>query len=165
MGYEFVSDTSPEEICICVLDQHQKHKPYGAWGDLYIVNHQPTEYKEILNFGKEVLYKTGYIARITPDGELELQENSGRTVMIESYFGRRYVDLKKMEELICQCKGVTSASAYTYFNNDLSIYIGIDAYGVTEKDAKRLKRYLFGKILFNWLPNKIVCYSQNDETK
>lgn len=166
MGYEFVSDTSPEEICICVLDQHQKHKPYGAWGDLYIVNHQPTEYKEILNLGKEeVLYKTGYIARITPDGELELQENSGRTVMIESYFGRRYVDLKKMEELICQCKGVTSASAYTYFNDDLSIYIGIDAYGVTEKDAKRLKRYLFGKIPFNWLPNRIVCYSQNEETK
>ena len=144
------------------MDKNQKYKPYGAWGDLYIANRPPKEYEEeIVNpYEEGFLYKTGYIARITTDGAVELQEDAGRTVMLESYMGRRYVDLKKLETLICECKGVTSALAYTYISEDLlSMYIGMDVHGVTEKDEKRLKSYLLGKVPLNWMPKTIRCLS------
>lgn len=160
LGYELLSGEPSEEAIVCILDNNQKYKPYGAWGDLYIANRSPKEYKEkIVNpYEEGFLYKIGHTARITIDGKVELQEIAGRTVMLESYMGRRYVDLKKLETLICECKGVTSALAYTYISEDLlSMYIGIDVHGVTEKDKKRLKNYLIGKVPLNWMPKTIRC--------
>ena len=65
-----------EQIKVYVFDENCKKKPFGAWGELYVMDHKPeTCLDEITNpYGPGKLYDTGRIARILPDGSLDFLE-------------------------------------------------------------------------------------------
>ena len=103
------------------------------------------------------LYKTGHVARITLDGNVEFLEKAGRTVMLETLMGRVYVDLKKVEDVLCECDGVTAAHAYTYYGGDNIMMVGADVKGVAKEDAEKIMAFAAEKLEKAWVPTKIVC--------
>ena len=143
-----------------VFDGTYLKKPFGGWGDLYIQDYPTKDYVDtIANPSSEegTLYKTGHVARITLDGNVEFLEKAGRTVMLETLMGRVYVDLKKVEDVLCECDGVTAAHAYTYYGGDNIMMVGADVEGVTSADAERIMAYAADKLDKAWVPTKIVC--------
>ena len=51
-------------------------------------------------YGEGTLYQAGRVARILPDGSIDLLENGGRTVMQESVTGRNFLDLERLERML-----------------------------------------------------------------
>ncbi len=161
-GFELIPDVAPDtKVKAYVLDKHYLKKPFGGWGDLYILDYPTKDYVEqIENLTGTVngmFYETGYKARITPAGNVEFLEDTGRTVMLETLMGREYVDLNLVEKVICECEGVTSAEAYTYYGGDNVILVGVDVTGVTQEDEERIKTYAADKLKPVWVPTKVVC--------
>ncbi|MBQ5918449.1 MAG: hypothetical protein IIW92_07810, partial [Lachnospiraceae bacterium] len=153
------------KVKVYVLDDSYQKKPYGGWGDLYIMDYETEGYVDQVEnpYGGGTLYQTGYVARITPDGEVEFLESAGRTVMIEGIKGRDFVDLHKVEEVLCQCEGVTEAYAYVYYDKDNGMHVGVDVTGdtgdtgVTEADVENIKAYAREQLSPVWVPERIVC--------
>ena len=150
------------KVKVYVLDDSYQKKPYGGWGDLYIMDYETEGYVDQVEnpYGGGTLYQTGYVARITPDGEVEFLESAGRTVMIEGIKGRDFVDLHKVEEVLCECEGVTEARAYVYYDKDNGMHVGVDVTGdtgVTEADVENIKAYAREQLSPVWVPERIVC--------
>ncbi len=161
-GFELLSGVPADmKVKAYVLDDTYLKKPFGAWGNLYIQNYPTRDYVDKIDnpSGNEegVLYQTGHVARITPDGEVEFLENTGRTVMLETLMGRVYVDLCKVENVLCGCEGVTSAKAYTYYGGDNVILVGADVTGIEEKDIERVLAYAAEQLDKVSIPSKLVC--------
>jgi hypothetical protein len=143
-----------------VFDDTYLKKPFGGWGDLYIQDYPTKDYVDtIANPSSEegTLYKTGHVARITLDGNVEFLEKAGRTVMLETLMGRVYVDLKKVEDVLRECDGVTEAHAYTYYGGDNIMMVGADVKGVEPSEADRVMAFAAEKLPKAWAPTKIVC--------
>ncbi|MBO5303974.1 MAG: AMP-binding protein [Lachnospiraceae bacterium] len=162
-GYALIPDVSSDTKCKpYVLDSSCLKKPFGGWGDLYIMDYPTKEYVDQMEnpYGEGTLYQTGLTARITPAGEVEFLENVGRTVMIEGLKGRHFIDLYQVERALCMYEGITGAKAYTYYGADNSIHVGAD---ITIADGKNkempedetLKAYLADKLHPVWIPEKI----------
>lgn len=118
-GYTLVPDVDEDQkIRVYVLDDDLNKKPYGAWGQFYIMNYQPVNYVDVgpYPFGSGVVYQTGVIARILPDGSIDFMENTGRTVLTDGAHGRRYFDLKKAEEVLKAHSGISQASCYMIYD-------------------------------------------------
>ena len=118
-GYTLVPDVDDDQkIRVYVLDDDLNKKPYGAWGQFYIMNYQPVNYVDVgpYPFGPGVVYQTGVIARILPDGSIDFMENTGRTVLTDGAHGRRYFDLKKAEEVLKAHSGISQASCYMIYD-------------------------------------------------
>ena len=160
-GFELIPNVSADtKVKAYVFDDTYLKKPFGGWGELYIQDYPTKDYVEtIANPSSEegTLYKTGHIARITAAGNVEFLDKAGRTVMLETLMGRVYVDLNKVEEILCQCDGVTEAHAYTYYGGDNIVMVGADVSGVTQDDAERIMAYAAEKLEKAWVPTKIVC--------
>lgn len=64
-------------------------------GELYVVGHPTVGYLEKVQYpyAEEGVYRTGKIARILPNGDIDMLHNGGRIVMSESIYGRRFYDL------------------------------------------------------------------------
>ena len=150
---------SATKVKAYVLDDSYQKKPYGGWGDLYIMDYETEGFVDQVEnpYGGGTLYQTGFMARITPDGEVEFLESAGRTVMIEGIKGRDFIDLHKVEEVLCQCEGVTEARAYVYYDKDNGMHVGVDVTGVTESDVESIKAYAGEKLSPVWVPERIVC--------
>ena len=161
-GFELLPNLSPDtKVKAYVLDDAYVKKPFGAWGNLYIQNYPTKDYVDRIDkpSGNEegVLYQTGHMARITPSGNVEFLEKVGRTVLLETLMGREYIDLTKVEAVLCQCEGVTSAKAYTYYGGDNVILVGADVTGVEEKDVERILAYAAEHLEKVSVPSKLVC--------
>lgn len=121
-GYELVKEKRAKQCKVYILDEGYHKKPYGAWGRLYIMDYKPDSYtKELENpYGDGVLYETELIARILPDKTLDFLENNGRTVVTDGIHGLRQFYLKRVEEALLACEGVTMAKAYLYYDTEIN---------------------------------------------
>ena len=120
-GKEIIyTEDKEKQVKAYILDENHRKKPFGAWGPLYIMDEKPdVSIKNIQNpYGAGLLYGTGLIARILPDGTVDFLENSGRTVLTDGIAGRRYYDLKKAEDTLCAYEGVKDASCYLCYDKD-----------------------------------------------
>lgn len=81
------------------------------------MNYQPVNYVDVgpYPFGPDVVYQTGVIARILPDGSIDFIENTGRTVLTDGAHGRRYFDPKKAEEVLKARSEISQASCYMIY--------------------------------------------------
>lgn len=70
-------------------------------------------------FGPGVVYQTGVIARILPDGSIDFMENTGRTVLTDGAHGRRYFDLKKAEEVLKAREEISQADCYMIYDSEV----------------------------------------------
>lgn len=157
-GYELVKGVAADtKIKAYVLDGSCQKKPFGGWGDLYIMDYPTENYVDQMEnpYGDGVLYQTGYTARITPDGDVEFLGKTGRTVMIEGLKGRDFIDLYEIETVISELDEVDMVQAYTYYGADNAIHIGADVESNAKIDADKIKSYMEGKIKADWIPDKI----------
>ena len=158
-GYELITGVSKDtKVKAYVLDDSCLKKPFGGWGDLYIMDYPTKGYVDQIEnpYGEGILYQTGRIARITPAGKVEFIEEAGRSVMIETVKGRMFVDLNKVEQTLCEYEGVVSANAYTYYDDDNGIHVGADIIGVCEDRIDDIKNTVKEKLESGWAPEKIV---------
>ena len=120
-GTTFLKDTEPtQSVSAYVLDERFNKKPFGAWGKLYIMDKEPVQYEEIVRHPEKrghLLYDTGIIARILPDGRIDFLENSGRTVLTDGAHGRRYYDLGALERTLAPIQKVKAVQAYMVYDN------------------------------------------------
>ena len=161
-----IPNVSPDtRVKAYVFDIRFQKKPFGGWGDLYIMDYPTKDYvdKVASPYEDGMMYQTGRIARITQDGRLEFLEDAGRTVMLETLHGRTYVDLLQVEKVLCACEGVTKAQAYTYYGGDNVLLVGADVAGVEEKDFERIKAYAAERLYPAWVPTRLVCSVYRDE--
>ena len=81
-----------EPVKVYVFDENCRKKPFGAWGELYVMDCKPEQVlDEITNpYGPGKLYDSGRTARILPDGSLDFLEQGGRTIMQEGLTGRQF---------------------------------------------------------------------------
>ena len=144
-GYELIPGVAPEtKVKAYVLDNSCQKKPFGGWGDLYIMDYPTVNMVDQMEnpYGDGTLYQTGLTARITPAGAVELLESTGRKVMLENLRGRTFPDLHEIETVLCGYEGVNKAEAYTcYSDTDNSIHIGADLYGVKEEQIEDIRAY------------------------
>lgn len=143
-GYDLIPDISPEiRVKVYVFDTRFQKKPFGGWGDLYIMDYPTKDYvdKVASPYEEGMLYQTGRTARITYDGKVEFLEDAGRKVMLETLRGRTYVDLIQVEKILCEYEGVTKAQAYTYYGGDNVLLVGADIAGVEEDEFECVKAY------------------------
>ena len=163
-GYDLIPDVSPDtRVKVYVFDVRFQKKPFGGWGDLYIMDYPTKDYvdKVASPYEDGVLYQTGRTARITHDGRVEFLEDAGRMVMLETLRGRVYVDLLQVERVLCECEGVTEAQAYTYYGGDNVLLVGADVAGKDEQDFDRIKAYAAERLQPSWVPAKLVPVSVN----
>ncbi|MCH5268634.1 MAG: AMP-binding protein [Lachnospiraceae bacterium] len=148
-GFEMISGVAEGEIVKpYILDESYYKKPFGAWGELYIMNHEPDEYVETVenSYSPGLLYHTKHIARILPDGSIDFMENSGRIVMTEGARGRFYYDLKALEKTLSEYEGVTHAEAYIRYDksvHEMSLYADVSS--EEELDLEAVKAYVESK--------------------
>ena len=165
-GYDLIPNVSPDtRVKAYVFDIRFQKKPFGGWGDLYIMDYPTKDYvdKVASPYEDGMMYQTGRVARITQDGRLEFLEDAGRTVMLETLRGRTYVDLLQVEKVLCACEGVTKVQAYTYYGGDNVLLVGADVAGVEEKDFERIKAYAAERLYPAWVPTRLVCSVYRDE--
>lgn len=158
-GFELISNIVPDtKIKAYVLDSSCQKKPFGGWGDLYIMDYPTKDFVDQMEnpYGDGTLYQTGLTAKITPSGNVEILGEGGRTVMIEGLKGRDFIDLYQIEKALCEYEGITSALAYTYYGADNEMHVGADVTGVTEDETDKIKEFLADKIKQTWIPTKIV---------
>ena len=153
-------DISPEtKVKVYVFDNRFQKKPFGGWGDLYIMDYPTKDYvdKVASPYEEGMLYQTGRTARINYDGKIEFLEDAGRTVMLETLRGREYVDLLQVEKVLCECEGVTEAQAYTYYGGDNVLLVGADIVGIEETELDRVRAFAAEHLKQAWVPVNIVC--------
>ncbi len=127
-----------------MLDDNCRKKPFGGWGNLYIMDHAAAGYVDSITnpYGPGILYQTGRTARILPDGSIDMLEQGGRTVMAEGLTGRHFLDLYKLESCLVQYPGVTRAEAYIRYAEGNKLVLTADIYGDGEQDRERVNAYL-----------------------
>lgn len=161
-GFELIPNVdSQTKVKAYVLDKHYLKKPFGGWGELYIMDYPTKDYVDRVENPTDsmdgMFYQTGYKARITPGGDVEFLEDTGRSVMLETLMGREYVDLGQIEKVLCEYEGITTAQAYTYYGGDNVILVGVDVTGVTEDEVEKIKAYAAEHLKPVWVPTKINC--------
>ena len=127
-----------------VFDDGCRKQPFGAWGNLYIMDHPTTGWVDKITnpYGEGVLYQTGRVARILPDGSLDLLENGGRTVMQESITGRNFLDLARLERILLEYEGIDEAKAYVRYAEGNKTILEAEICGAAEPDRESLTGYL-----------------------
>lgn len=135
---------SETKVKAYVLDENCRKKPFGGWGDLYIMDHATGGYVDSITnpYGPGILYKTGRTARILPDGSIDMLENGGRTIISEGLTGRHFLDLYKLETLLAQYPGIDRAEAYVRYTASNKLVLTADLYGTEEPDMGRVNAYL-----------------------
>lgn len=143
-----------EQVKAYVFNDTLRKQPYGAWGDLYVLDHDPRGCEGSIDnpYGEGTLYKTGITARIMPEGQLDVLQNNGRTVMCERTMGRVFPDLGELErEIEGRFAGVEKAEAYCTYDTGLrSIPLCIDLTGRDLPSAEEVNdvvRELCGEVM------------------
>ena len=111
-----------DPVRIYILDDEYRKKPFGAWGSLCIMDYEPAHYTEVHQypFGPGMVYNTGRIARILPDGSVDFLEDAGRKVLTDGAHGRVYYDLKALEDSLLALPAITEAKCYMTFDTEIN---------------------------------------------
>ena len=130
-----------EPVKVYVFDENCRKKPFGAWGELYVMDCKPEQaLDEITNpYGPGKLYDSGRTARILPDGSLDFLEQGGRTIMQEGLTGRQFHDLYKIETALKQVPGVEEVAAYVRYAEGNKLVLTAEVKGTMAQDADVLK--------------------------
>ena len=130
-----------EPVKVYVFDENCRKKPFGAWGELYVMDCKPEQVlDEITNpYGPGKLYDSGRTARILPDGSLDFLEQGGRTIMQEGLTGRQFHDLYQIETVLKQVPGVEEAAAYVRYAEGNKLVLTAEVKGTMEQNADVLK--------------------------
>ena len=151
-------------VKLFVLNESMEFIPCGVPGELYVggisvglgyVNNleQTKEafiYVDDKIFGTDILYKTGDLVRLLPDGDLEFLERVDKQVKIR---GNR-VELGEIEYWLRKYNGVNNAIAILD-DSIISVYIVVDANNIV--DLCELKRYLQSKIPAYMMPQNFYA--------
>ena len=158
-GYELVDKATTGDIKVYVLDQRYLKKPYGAWGELFIMDIPVKEAKDSVRYpyGDGVLYNTGIVARILPNEELDFLEHSGRTVLWESPKGWVFPDLKKIEDALRSVKGVKNAEAWIGFYEEASMKIAAQVEVEGKIDETLLQKAVAEQVGEDYVPGEMRC--------
>lgn len=157
-GYPLIKTRDGEEMVKAyVFDSTCRKQPYGAWGDLYIMDTEVEEaVDQITNpYGKGRLYQTKHTARILPDGSIDLLEESGRIVVKEDLVGYHYINLHELEEFLYAHEGVEFAKAYTSYIGKPEFAVSIEIKGDETLSVEEIKDYLSTKYEAYLMPDKI----------
>ena len=144
-GYDLIPDVSGDtKVKAYVFDDTCRKQPFGAWGNLYIMDHPTKDWQDKITnpYGPGMLYQTGKTARILPDGSINILENGGRTVMSEGIMGRNFLDLHKLEAVLTSFEGIEKAEAYIQYMEGNKYVLTADIYGKEEPDMEKLQAYL-----------------------
>ncbi len=144
-------------VKVYVFDENCRKKPFGAWGNLYVMEHPTVGWVDKITnpYGEGTLYQAGRVARILPDGSIDLLENGGRTVMQESVTGRNFLDLERLERMLRGYEGVGHAEAYVRYTKGNQLILQADIYGSEEPDRERLGEYLAERCEKALIPGEI----------
>lgn len=146
IGFDLLSNLTPEEnVKVYVLDERYSKKPFGAWGQLYIMKHEPEILSEAIEspYTPGTLYATGITARILPNGTIDCLENDGRTVLTEGLTGRKYYDLALLETTICELDEVQGIDSYLCYDKETNaMRLVVDLSVDKEIDVDTLKEYV-----------------------
>lgn len=160
-----------DNIKLYVLDKDLRIQPIGVSGELYIsgigvgrgyINNPKLTAERFLldtycsteNFGKHVpkMYKTGDIARWTPDGEIIYEGRSDNQVKIRGF----RIELDEIENIILSYPGILNAAVIVtedqYRNAYLSAYIASG----TKPDEEEIKHHLKSYLPSYMLPSKYI---------
>lgn len=157
-GYELIENVEPStKVKAYVFDETCRKQPFGGWGNLYIMDHPTIGYKDSITnpYGDGVLYETGHIARILPDGSIDMIENGGRTVMWESVSGRNFLNLYELETILRRYDGIDDAKAYLQYGEKNQIIVAAEVFGVSEPNMEQLNEYLVNNCEKALIPAKI----------
>mgnify|MGYP003913690073 CR=1 FL=1 len=144
-GYELIPEVSRDtRVKAYVFDDGCRKQPFGAWGNLYIMNYPTTGWVDKITnpYGEGVLYQTGRVARILPDGELDFLENGGRTIMQEGITGRNFLDLDRLERILQEYEGIDEARAYVRYAEGNKLILEAEIRGGEDPDRGQLTAYL-----------------------
>lgn len=137
------------KVKVYVFDDRLNKQPFGGWGELYVVGHPTIGFKEKIQYqyADAGLYRTGKIARILPNGDIDILDNGGRTIMSEGVKGRKFLDLHLLETTMKAYDGVEDAECYIAYGPKNSFLLNADLTlkkGVKEDDidVDALKEYV-----------------------
>lgn len=135
---------SETKVKAYVLDENCRKKPFGGWGNLYIMNHAVEGCVDSITnpYGAGILYQTGRVARILPDGSLDMLENGGRTIMSEGLTGRHFLNLHKLEAILNEYPEIDHAEAYIRYAEGNRLVLTVDLYALVEHDVECIRAYL-----------------------
>lgn len=162
-GTELISDISKDtKVKAYVLNDSCRKQPFGGWGNLYIMDHATKGWKDKITnpYGEGVLYKTGRIARILPDGSLDVLENGGRTIMVESITGRSFLDLDRLERALSDYEGITRADACIRYGEGNKFILAASLYGSQEPDKEQLNEYIAARCGKSLVPSELHFYQE-----
>lgn len=111
-----------EPVRAYIFDESYNKKPYGAWGPLYVMNYEPLNATESVQYvyGPGTLYNTGMVARIMPDGTVDFKHEVGRKVLTDGSRGRKYYDLKHIERILEEFEEIGAAECYLKFDKEIN---------------------------------------------
>ena len=157
-GGVLIDDVSPDtRVKAYVFDEYCRKQPFGAWGTLYIMDHPTVGWQDKITnpYGAGILYQTGRTARILPDGSLDFLENGGRCVMNESITGRNFLELYRLEQILCGYEGIHRAEAFVRYGQGNKLVLTAEVYGKEEPDQEKLGAYLEEKCEKCLIPGEI----------
>lgn len=165
-GCELIRSVSRDtRVKAYVFDEGCRKQPFGAWGNLYVMD-CPTEgwVDKITNPYREgMLYQTGRVARILPDGSIDFLENGGRVVMQEGITGRNFLDLDRLERILQEYEGVHKAQAYVKYGEGNKTVLQADLWGDGSLDEEQIKKYLEEHCERALVPARICCHTDKKE--
>lgn len=152
--YDVTGDT---RVKVYVLDSECRKKPYGGWGNLYVRDHETLGYVDKITnpYGKGVLYQTGRIARILPDGSINMLEQGGRTIMSEATMGRNFLNLQVLENVLRSFPGIRKAEAFVEYKAGDKLVLTAEISGTKKPDMDVLKGYLAEECEPELIPGEI----------
>lgn len=145
------------KVKVYVFDERLNKQPFGAWGELYVVGHPTIGYTEKIQYpyADEGVYRTGLVARILPNGDLDMLQNGGRIVQSEGITGRKFLDLNLLETTILSYTGIKNVEAYVqygpkngfYLTTDIELKRNVKAEQFNEEELKEYIKENAGEIL------------------
>ena len=162
-GYELVDTKYAKEMLgVYILDQRYLKKPFGAWGELFIMDTPTNGAKDSVTYpyGDGILYDTGIVARILPDGDVDFLENSGRTILWESKKGNFFPNLKKIEEALETVDGVEKAESWLGFYEEATMKISAEITCREEIDEALLQNAVKEQVGEDFIPT-VILYKQD----
>ncbi|MCR5488013.1 MAG: AMP-binding protein [Lachnospiraceae bacterium] len=161
LGYEVITDQDTElMVKPYILDEYGLKKPFGAWGRLYILDHEVNEapYAKAQRDSIESLYTpgtmfdTGIYARITPDKRIEAMYQAGRTVMRETLKGRYFINLFELERTLEKYPGIDKAEASLEYGENNLFYVKAAIHASGEIDGEKLKAFVAERLGAHMVP-------------
>ena len=155
-----VVDTPDEHTQIkpYILDSSGKKKPYGAWGELYVLNQSVKGNGKAIQslYTPGVLHDTGIVARITPEKKVEALYQAGRTIKLERPLGQYYVNLFELEQSLKAYPGVEDAQCCVVYGEENLFQIKAVVKASEKPDVNELRQFVAKRLGADAAPDMIT---------